>query len=84
MWNRILILLSLDLILCSFSLSVDSIYLNNITEYFNDLKSFHEFYRNLLQNNRQHRLTDTVENPTNLTKIRSNDYNEKYMQNTVG
>lgn len=63
--------------------SIDSIYLNLIHRNLSDYTSLNNFYRNILQDVRHHRIIDTVSLPINISKIRFNDYDEEYLRNSV-
>ena len=52
---------------------------NNLTE----VQAWTHLYRALLHDSQHHTLTDTVPLPVDLAKIRSNDYDEEYLEDTV-
>lgn len=62
---------------------MESKYLDWLHQNLSDLKSLDSYYRNLLEKTRQHRLIDTVLSPIDLTKIRSNDFSEVYLNHSV-
>jgi len=76
-----LIIYSLNIVSSS---SIDSIYLNLLHKNLTNYTSLNNFYRNILQDVRNHRLIDTVQSPINVSKIRLNDYDEAYLKNSVG
>ncbi|UJR22577.1 hypothetical protein I4U23_025624 [Adineta vaga] len=80
-WYQIFYLISYPLI-CISTTSIDSIYLDLLHRNISDYDSLNHFYRNILQDVRQHRLIDTVALPINLSKIRSNNYDEDYLKNS--
>lgn len=67
----------------SLSSSMDSTFLQIIHRKINDTNSLNSFYRRILQELRQHRIIDTVTSPINVSKIRSNDYDQEYLKNSV-
>jgi hypothetical protein len=82
MWYRIVFSIISSSIIVSSS-SIDSIFLDLIHQNISDYTSLNNFYRNILQDVRHHRVIDTVSSPINLSKIRLNDYNEEYLKNSV-
>lgn len=82
MWYRLFVLIISCSIIVSAS-SIDSIFLNLIHRNLSDSASLNNFYRNILQDVRHHRIIDTVYSPINISKIRLNDYNEEYLKNSV-
>jgi len=66
------------------SISIDSLYLDLIHRNISDLTSFNNFYKDFLRDVRQHRSIDTVSSPINIEKIRSKNYSEDYLKNSVG
>jgi hypothetical protein len=82
-WYGVLFLIIYSLIIVS-SVSIDSIYLNLIHRNISDYASLNDFYRNILQDVRNHRSIDTVYSPINVSKIRLNDYDENYLKTSVG
>ncbi|CAF1248062.1 unnamed protein product [Adineta steineri] len=64
------------------SVSLESLYFNLVHRNISDFTSFDSFYRDLLKDTREHRLTDTVSSPINIDKILLNDYNEDYIKNS--
>jgi hypothetical protein len=82
-WKKILIFWISYPILIS-SISIDSLYLDLVHQNITDFSSFNNFYKDFLKDVRHHRLIDTVSSPINLEKIRSNNYNEDYLKNSVG
>ncbi|CAF4294026.1 unnamed protein product [Rotaria sp. Silwood2] len=81
MWYRIYFSLIYSSIIVS-SLSTKSIFLDSIHQNLNNYTSLDTFYRNILRDVKQHRSVDTVYSPINITKIRSNDYDEEYLKNS--
>jgi len=82
-WKKILIFSISYPILIS-SISIDSLYLDLVHQNISDFPSFNNFYKAFLKDVRHHRLIDTVSSPINLEKIRSNNYDEDYLKNSVG
>ena len=66
------------------SASIESIYLDLVHRNLSDFPSLNTFYRNLLQEVRQHRIIDTVQSPINVSTIRSRNYDDGYLKNSVG
>ena len=85
MWNFRIEFLSIFLqVISVLSSSIDStIFLDLIHQNISDDTSLNDFYRNILQDVRHHRIIDTVHSPINVSKIRLNDYNEEYLKNSV-
>ncbi|CAF1072477.1 unnamed protein product [Rotaria sordida] len=80
-WYRIFFSLIYSSIIVS-SLLNQSIYLDSIYQNINDYTSIDKFYRSILHDVKHHRPVDTVYSPINITKIRSNDYDEEYIKNS--
>ena len=66
------------------SISIDSLYLDSIHRNISDFTSFDNFYRGILRDAHHHRSINIVSSPINVEKIRSNNYNEDYLKNSVG
>jgi len=81
-WKKILIFWIFYPIFIS-SISIDSLYLDLIHRNLSDFKSFNHFYKELLKDVRQHRSIDTVSSPINIERIRTNNYDEDYLKNSV-
>lgn len=81
-WKRIL-LLSLFTCLVLPSSSIDSNVLRLLHGNISDFFSFTRFYTRLLHDTRQHRPIDTVSSPIDPTRIKSNNYSEEYLKNSV-
>jgi hypothetical protein len=81
-WMKILLLwISYPLIISS--ISIDSLYIDLVHQNISDFTSFDHFYKSLLKDVLQHRSIDTVSSPIDVEKIRSNNYNEDYLKNSV-
>ncbi|CAF1168709.1 unnamed protein product [Rotaria sp. Silwood1] len=80
-WYRIFFSLIYSSIIVS-SLLNQSIFLDSIHQNIHDDTSLDKFYRNILRDVKHHRSVDTVYSSINVTKIRSNDYDEEYIKNS--
>ncbi len=65
------------------SISIDSLYLDLIHRNLSDFTSFNKFYKDFLKDVRHHRIIDIVSSPINVEKIRSENYDEVYLKNSV-
>jgi len=83
MWFRIVFSILYSSIIVSSLSSIDFAFLDLIHKNISDYTSLNNFYRNILQDVRHHRIIDTVYLPINVSKIRLNDYNEEYLKNSV-
>lgn len=81
-WYRIVFSILYSSIIVSSS-TIDSIFLDFIHRNISDYASLNDFYRNILQDVRQHRTIDIVHSPIDVSKIRLNNYNEEYLKNSV-
>lgn len=81
-WRKLLFFLIFYPIFIS-SISIDTLYLNSLQQNLYDMKSFDKFYRDFLKDIKQHRLIDTVSSPIDIEKLRSNNYDENYLKNSV-
>jgi hypothetical protein len=82
-WQKILILwISYPIVISS--ISIDSLFLNLIERNLTDFTSFNKLYQDFLKDVRHHRVIDTVSSPVDIQKIRSNNYDEAYLKNSVG
>jgi len=82
MWYRLVFSIISSSIIVSSS-SIDKTFLELIHRNISDYTSLNNFYRNILQDVRHHRIIDTVYSSINISKIRLNDYNEEYLKNSV-
>jgi len=84
MWYRLVFsIISSSIIVSSSSSSIENAFLDLIHRNISDSTSLNNFYRNILQDVRHHRIIDTVYSSINVSKIKSNDYNEEYLKNSV-
>ncbi|CAM2726371.1 unnamed protein product [Rotaria socialis] len=60
----------------------NSIFLNFVHDNVHNYSTVNQLYRNILQDVKNHRSVDTVYSPINVTKIRTNDYDEDYLRNS--
>ena len=81
-WKRLLLLLLLTCLILPSS-SIDSPVLRMLQGNISDFSSFKHFYTRLLHDTRQHRPIDTVTSPIDLARIKSNNYSEQYLKNSV-
>lgn len=80
--GKVLVVLLLSMVTLVYGETIESKYLDWIHQNLSDLKSLDFYYRTLLERTRQHRLIDTVLAPIDVSKIRSNDYNELYLNHS--
>lgn len=81
-WKKIVLVLIYSPLIIS-SIDQENFYLDFIQRNLSDLQALKKFYQDFLRDIRQHRISDTVSSPINLEKIRSKDYDENYLQNSV-
>lgn len=60
-----------------------SIFLDFVYRNVHDYESVNKLYQSLLRDAKNHRSVDTVESPIDVKKIRSKDYDEDYLKNSV-
>jgi hypothetical protein len=82
-WYKIIFSVIYSSIIVS-SLTIDSIFLDLVHRNISDNTSLNNFYRTILRDVRHHRAIDTVRSPINVSRIRSNNYNEDYLITAVG
>lgn len=81
-WKKIVFVLIYSPLFIS-SIDPEDFYLDLIQRNLSDSHAFKKFYQDFLRDIRQHRIIDTVSSPINLEKLRSNDYDEDYLKNSV-